>query len=914
MNGTALVRNKIDELIWNSRREFAKRRWILLTNVQEGTSVEDLKQNFLQGLNVIDFRIKKNSAYVYILLATPDQALNAVNTLNGETFRGYVVGVCLAPPDSLVFVGNLPFEFTEEQFRNLMSPFGPIERLVLVHSFFTGESKGYGFVDYLNRECATQAKKQLTRKGSKYLGGRILRVDFAEGNLLTYEDLHSKTLFVDRLPRDFTNADMLRALFTQSGTVTFAQVALNQHGISRGFAFVDYMTAEEAERGQKAHNGALLINSHIRVAYGTPGRTGASILGGGGGPRVPLGPWPNVPTPNEAQGVDLSGVRAPRPLMSLGTEHSQQMQKGQSLKQPMPLMRPGQPSPRPMMGSRMQGPAFGGPHATQISQGVVRPLLGRPAVPRPLIRPSTGPRGFVGMGVAAPLMGARTMAPQGPMQPRPLMDFGERPGTLNAPDKMQVPPVAKEPTQQFTAQDTIPALMGDSVLGGGLAQATVDPGVFGQPVQPIAPQQQEVFSPPVQQPQGMFVPSQQQLGARPAVPQMVQPAPTAPVPPYGSTMPAVPQTPAASVIPQAQASVLTPAQPQFANSQLLYAAAPTTMPLQGMVPQVVPADPSQYQSGVLQANPSVATPAVPVAGQSELGSSSTPYAVPSMQTVAQGDPAGTAAVSSGYVMLPANSTYQSGYYAAQETQLYPMAQPQSTGANQISTPQPSFQLPFQAGTVVPTQPVSVSQPSVVAMATPQVPQYQWSQPVAPVIGAAPVSTLQMTQNAPLQGGGQLHQGSELAVSSQPVALVMSANGLYGQYQAAQQYPLQQAATPVTENNLAYYQQPQVQQSSSQQQTGPYSGKTETSTGATQKAYPSMTSPTGNENSVFSNTSVIPQHSAPPVVYSNPQPTQLVASGGSPLVNQKRTADGDTSAYGQQGATASYYEANKRLRF
>ena len=55
---------------------------------------------------------------------------------------------------------------------------------------------------------------------------------------------------------------------------------MNNQGISRGFAFVDYMTAEEAEKGQKAHNGALLEDSHIRVAYGTPGRTGASILGG----------------------------------------------------------------------------------------------------------------------------------------------------------------------------------------------------------------------------------------------------------------------------------------------------------------------------------------------------------------------------------------------------------------------------------------------------------------------------------------------------------------------------------------------------------------------------------------------------------------------------------------------------------
>ena len=50
-----------------------------------------------------------------------------------------------------------------------------------------------------------------------------------------------------------------------------------------------------------------------------------------------------------------------------------------------------------------------------------------------------GPRGFVGMGMAAPLMGVRAIAPQGSMQPRPLMDFGEQPdGGVNPPEKMQV--------------------------------------------------------------------------------------------------------------------------------------------------------------------------------------------------------------------------------------------------------------------------------------------------------------------------------------------------------------------------------------------------------------------------------------------------------------------------------------------
>ena len=62
--------------------------------------------------------------------------------------------------------------------------------------------------------------------------------------------------------------------------VPYTQVAVNgQTGASRGFAFVDFMTAEEAERAQEVHNGSVLEGSHIRVAFGTPGRSGSSILG-----------------------------------------------------------------------------------------------------------------------------------------------------------------------------------------------------------------------------------------------------------------------------------------------------------------------------------------------------------------------------------------------------------------------------------------------------------------------------------------------------------------------------------------------------------------------------------------------------------------------------------------------------------
>lgn len=39
------------------------------------------------------------------------------------------------------------------------------------------------------------------------------------------------------------------------------------------------------------------------------------------------------------------------------------------------------------MGGRMRGPSPGGPRAAMFNQGV-RPLLGRPAAPRPSARPT----------------------------------------------------------------------------------------------------------------------------------------------------------------------------------------------------------------------------------------------------------------------------------------------------------------------------------------------------------------------------------------------------------------------------------------------------------------------------------------------------------------------------------------------
>ena len=60
--------------------------------------------------------------------------------------------------------------------------------------------------------------------------------------------------------------------------VLCCQVALTSSGMSRGFAFIDMSTWQEAEAVQEHCNGAVLSGHEIRVSFGMPCRPGACIL------------------------------------------------------------------------------------------------------------------------------------------------------------------------------------------------------------------------------------------------------------------------------------------------------------------------------------------------------------------------------------------------------------------------------------------------------------------------------------------------------------------------------------------------------------------------------------------------------------------------------------------------------------
>lgn len=75
-----------------------------------------------------------------------------------------------------IYVGNLPYSVTDDDLRDTFSEFGEILSAEVVKDKFSGQSKGFGFVDMPNNSEADDAIKTLNDTPLK---GRKLTVNEA---------------------------------------------------------------------------------------------------------------------------------------------------------------------------------------------------------------------------------------------------------------------------------------------------------------------------------------------------------------------------------------------------------------------------------------------------------------------------------------------------------------------------------------------------------------------------------------------------------------------------------------------------------------------------------------------------------------------------------------------------------------
>ena len=75
-----------------------------------------------------------------------------------------------------IYVGGLPYSVTDQELQEAFAPHGTVESAKVITDKYTGDSRGFGFVEMSTQE---EAEKAIEALNGTELGGRTLTVNMA---------------------------------------------------------------------------------------------------------------------------------------------------------------------------------------------------------------------------------------------------------------------------------------------------------------------------------------------------------------------------------------------------------------------------------------------------------------------------------------------------------------------------------------------------------------------------------------------------------------------------------------------------------------------------------------------------------------------------------------------------------------
>nr|XP_045724479.1 paraspeckle component 1 [Mirounga angustirostris] len=142
-----------------------------------------------------------------------------------------------------LFVGNLPTDITEEDFKRLFERYGEPSEV------FINRDRGFGFIRLESRTLAEIAKAELD---GTILKSRPLRIRFAT---------HGAALTVKNLSPVVSN-ELLEQAFSQFGPVEKAVVVVDDRGRATGKGFVEFAAKPPARKAlERCGDGAFLLTT-----------------------------------------------------------------------------------------------------------------------------------------------------------------------------------------------------------------------------------------------------------------------------------------------------------------------------------------------------------------------------------------------------------------------------------------------------------------------------------------------------------------------------------------------------------------------------------------------------------------------------------------------------------------------------
>ncbi|XP_010270536.1 PREDICTED: polyadenylate-binding protein 2-like isoform X1 [Nelumbo nucifera] len=208
-----------------------------------------------------DLSTRRSLGYAYVNYSNTQDAARALDVLNFTPLNGKPIRIMYSHRDpsirksgtANIFIKNLDKAIDNKGLHETFSSFGNILSCKIATDP-SGQSKGYGFVQFDNEESAQNAIDKLNGmliNDKQVYVGPFLRKQERESAI---NKAKFNNVFVKNLSESTTDED-LKNIFGEYGAITSAVVMRDGDGKSKCFGFVNFENADDAAQSVDALNG-----------------------------------------------------------------------------------------------------------------------------------------------------------------------------------------------------------------------------------------------------------------------------------------------------------------------------------------------------------------------------------------------------------------------------------------------------------------------------------------------------------------------------------------------------------------------------------------------------------------------------------------------------------------------------------
>ncbi|CAL0313570.1 unnamed protein product [Lupinus luteus] len=208
-----------------------------------------------------DLTTGRSLGYGYVNYSNPQDAARSLDVLNFTPLNNKSIRIMYSHRDPSIrksgsgniFIKNLDRSIDHKALHDTFSSFGNILSCK-VATDSSGNSKGYGFVQFDNEESAQKAIEKLNGmllNDKQVYVGPFLRKQERE---VSVDKVKFNNVFVKNLSESTTD-DELKKVFGEFGPITSAVVMRDGDGKSRCFGFVNFENTDDAAKAVEALNG-----------------------------------------------------------------------------------------------------------------------------------------------------------------------------------------------------------------------------------------------------------------------------------------------------------------------------------------------------------------------------------------------------------------------------------------------------------------------------------------------------------------------------------------------------------------------------------------------------------------------------------------------------------------------------------